>query len=157
METKTITIGIDPGGSSGSIAIIKDNALEVFRMKGKTEQEIESFISSSWNGKEVSTKFLAIIERVHSMPKQSSQSGFTFGQNYGLLRGCLIANKIPFQESTPKNWQKYYSMVKSKTESKTEWKKRLLQIAQNLYPETKIHLECGDAVLIAHYCKSLIK
>jgi hypothetical protein len=48
---------------------------------------------------------------------------------------------------------KFYGMKKSKTESKTDWKRRLKEKAQQLYPDTKVTADMADAMLIARYCK----
>jgi hypothetical protein len=76
--------------------------------------------------------------------------------NYGYLRACLVANMIPFEAYHPKKWQKHYSMSKKPTETKTLWKRRLHEVAQNLYPDAKILVSQGDAVLLAHLAVHLI-
>ena len=73
---KYITFGIDPGSSSGAITTITDNAVEIFGMVKKTEQQIESTFSNMLLQKGPETIVLAIIERVSAMPGQGSVSGF---------------------------------------------------------------------------------
>lgn len=153
---KYITLGIDPGSSSGAITMITDNAVEIFGMVKKTEQQIESTFSNMLLQKGPETIVLAIIERVSAMPGQGSVSGFKFGMNYGYLRGCLVANRIPFRDYMPKEWQKHYSMIRKKTESDKEWKIRLQNVAQNLYPNKDIPLYAADSVLLAHFAKSFL-
>ena len=48
----------------------------------------------------------AMIEQVHSMPKQGVASSFKFGRHYGFLLGVLTALGIPYQTVTPQKWQK---------------------------------------------------
>ncbi len=86
------------------------------------------------------------------MPGQGVRSSFTFGQNYGFLRGVLITLRIPFIEVTPRKWMKEVQMYKSKQETKTEWKNRLKGKAQQLYPEIKVTLKNADSILIAKFC-----
>ncbi|MCK4816256.1 hypothetical protein KA005_10850, partial [bacterium] len=130
--------------------------VDIFRFKNATEEEIAnhfaSFRSYFLQGYQVS----AIIERVHSMPDQGVSSSFKFGMNYGFLRACLISQRIPFSDSTPKNWQKHYHLAKHPNESKTDFKRRGKAAAQNLYPGQVKAIPDADAVLIAHYALSLI-
>lgn len=153
---KYIAIGIDPGSSSGAIAIVTDGILRIHGISGKTEQQIEKVFSDVLLDKGMDTLIMAVIERVSAMPGQGSVSGFKFGTNYGFLRGCLVANRIPFRDPPPKEWQKYYSMVKKKEETDKAWKGRLLNVAQNIFPEVGIPLYSGDAVLLSNFAKSLL-
>jgi len=50
---------------------------------------------------------------------------------------------------------KFYGMKKTKTESKTDWKRRLKERAQQLYPDMKITNDMADAILISHYCMKI--
>lgn len=151
-----ISIGLDPGSTSGAIAVIRDGILQIFGMNRKTEQQIEEVIHDTLLLKGIDTQIFAVIERVSARKGQGTVSIFKFGQNYGYLRGCLVANRIPFRDFTPKAWQKHYSMAKRKNESDPKWKERLLNVAQNLYPKTNIPLYAADAVLLSHLARDLI-
>lgn len=154
---KSISIGVDPGSSSGAIAIIKDGILETHGINRKTEMQLEQVFSRVLWDKGMKTTIFAIIERVHSMKGQGLSSTFKFGMNYGYLRACLISNHIPFRDFLPKEWQKHYSMIKKKNEVTKVWKTRLLNVAQNLYPKIDIPLYAADAVLLAHFAFDLNK
>jgi hypothetical protein len=156
---QSIYIGIDPGGTSGGLFIISvpfDNDLITsfysLEFKKSTEKDIYEFIDDYCNGAHTAN---AIIEKVHSMPGQGVSSSFKFGQNYGFLKGILTALGISYEEVTPQSWMKYYGMKKNKTESKTEWKKRLRQRAEQIFPEVKITANTADAILIAEYCRKI--
>jgi Holliday junction resolvasome RuvABC endonuclease subunit len=96
----------------------------------------------------------AVIEHVHAMPKQGVSSTFKFGVGYGGLRMALIAASIPFEEVTPRTWQKALGVVvRKKTETKTQFKNRLKAKAQQLFPRESITLKTADALLIAEYCR----
>ena len=164
-----IAIGIDPGSSSGAIAIMHDNSLIISDMK-KTEHQISGFIFDQvLLRKQYGEDVFACIERVSAAPGQGVVSTFKFGTNYGFLRGLIVAHNVPFRDVLPKEWQKHYSMArkssttevkgKKKTirEPKKEWKTRLLNVAQKLYPKENIPLYAADAVLLAHYAKQIIK
>lgn len=53
-----------------------------------------------------STEYLAIVEDVHSMPKQGVASSFNFGKTYGQIVGVLDALDIPAEYVTPQRWKK---------------------------------------------------
>lgn len=158
-----ISIGIDPGGSSGGIAIIKvfDDGKEEVHLQAfnkLTEQELMQWIKflivpSIRKGEVSQSNIHCVIEKVHSMPAQGISSAFSFGENYGLIRGIIMSMYISFDFVTPQSWMKAFGMKKNKTESQTEWKKRLRQLAQSKYPNEKVTANTADALLIAHFCK----
>lgn len=49
---------------------------------------------------------LAVIERVHSMPKQGVASTFKFGQAYGAALACLQAWSLPVYKVPPQVWKR---------------------------------------------------
>jgi crossover junction endodeoxyribonuclease RuvC len=148
-----ICLGVDPGSSSGAIAVIRNGHLQLHGIGSLTERQIERIFYETFLDKGLNAELFAVIERVHSRKGQGISSTFKFGMNYGFLRGCLVANRIPFESVLPKTWQKHYSMAKKKTETDPQWKRRLLGIAQNLYPGADIPLYAADAVLLAYYAR----
>lgn len=140
-----VILGIDPG-KSGGMALMTEPRL-LFSFKNKTEQEIAEYF------REIAARpnVKAYIEKVHSAPGQGVVSMFTFGQNYGMLRGFLTAFKIPFEEITPNEWQRGLRIPPRNGKTYNEHKKSLRQIAGQLYPNVKTNAETADALLIAHY------
>jgi crossover junction endodeoxyribonuclease RuvC len=139
-----IYIGIDPG-MSGSVVAIRDRKISFVR-NDQTEADVSDFIEGlGWDDDDS----FAVIERVHSMPKQGVASSFKFGVSYGFLRGCLFADKIAFEEVTPQKWQKEMGCLThgNKNVSKAR--------AQQLFPGVKITHANADALLIAEYCRRL--
>lgn len=51
-------------------------------------------------------KVFAIIEAVHSMPKQGVASSFSFGRGLGIWEGILSAYRIPYIKVAPQTWKK---------------------------------------------------
>ena len=142
-----IYIGIDPG-QAGGLALIDGvvNCVTAIKMPN-TESDIWHWFSKVGN-----SQCFAIIERVHSMPGQGVASTFKFGQGYGGLRMALIAAGIPFEEVSPRSWQKYLNVTsRDKMETKTEFKNRLKAKAQQLFPQFDVTLMTSDAILIAEY------
>lgn len=148
MKEAKVYIGIDPG-QAGGIALLGEDSVEVHKMPA-TEHDIWEIFAATW-----SLKYFALIEKVHSMPGQGVASTFKFGKGYGFLRGCLVAAGCPFDEVTPQKWQRGLDIPKRKTtETKTQFKNRLKQKAQQLYPTVDVTLATADAILIAHYAKN---
>jgi hypothetical protein len=95
----------------------------------------------------------ALLEKVHSMPRQGVRSTFAFGKNYGFVTGLLTAFRIPLTLMTPQEWQKKIKQSNKKMKG-PELKKFLKGIAQRLYPEgITITNDVADALLIAHVCR----
>ena len=145
-------IGLDPGNISGAIAWIvsQHTVCDSRRFKDMTEKELSNLIREL---KEMHSNVVAIVEKIWAFPNQGVSSGFKFGENYGLLRGLLLAYDIPHNLVTPKTWQKFYGMEKDKLESKPQGKKRLRGKAQEIFPLSKVGTETADAILIAEYAR----
>lgn len=144
----TNIIGIDPG-KNGGYALIDHANLVVYSFKDKTEQDI----AEQFRMLATIPNTIAYLEKVHAAPGQGVVSMFTFGQNYGLVRGFLAAFKIPFIDVTPQEWQRGLRIPSKNGKTYNEHKKMLRQIAGQLYPNVKTNAETADALLIAHYGK----
>ena len=137
-------IGVDPG-ASGGIAFLSsiDGQPHATKMP-ETERDVWLALST-WDR----TNAFAVIEAVHSMPKQGVASSFKFGRSYGFLRGCLIASGIPFEEVTPQKWQKALGCMSRGDKNVTKAR------AQQLFPGLKITHATADALLLAEYARRL--
>lgn len=173
-QPEIVCIGVDPGKNGGLTAITIDGEMIESIAMPKTELKI-----ARWFNRWKPTQDLdvcACIELVHAYPgkpikrkcsrcgfmtndtvSQGVSSAFTFGENYGFLRSCLIANDIWIIDCPavhPKVWQKNCGILpKSKEESKTDWKNRLKNRALELFPSEKVTLAKSDSILIAVYCQ----
>lgn len=172
-----VYVGVDPGGSGGVCYIIGNdvacvptpNDWETFRLFRNIGLE-----EWGYRGRR------AVIEWVRSSPQMGVASAFTFGCNYGKLLMALTAVGISFEEVRPQVWQKALLIpprrkgekkkVMNKKgkevirevggESDTEFKDRLRQFAQRLFPNldawnqnlTYQRAVC-DSILIAEYCR----
>ncbi len=166
---KNIIIGIDPG-KKGGIAILTNNILT----NNKWTMYPMPIIGKDIDEKELSRIFyevyekgcdhhwdktFAYLEKVHAMPGQGVTSMFTFGMGYGILRGILSANWIPYQLVTPQAWKKVIlaGLSKDKMESCNYVTRKFPEI--NLMPGKKRtpHNGIADAVCIAEYGLRLSK
>ena len=141
-----IFIGIDPG-SSGAVAAIDENRHVVRLIKNDTTERDLYAAFCDWETAELS----AVIEAVHSMPKQGVASSFKFGTSYGLLRGFLIASCIPFVAVSPQRWQKRLGCLTHGDKNVSK------QFSQQLFPSTKITHATADALLLAECARQIWK
>jgi len=137
-------IGIDPG-ASGGIGIISTDGNFAIKFGDKTESDI-------WNelqplAADYVAGVFAVIEDVHSMPKQGVSSSFKFGKHYGFLRGLLVASGIAFEPVTPQRWQKAIGCMSRGDKNVTKQK------AQQLFPHIKFTHATADAMLLAEYAR----
>lgn len=140
-------IGIDPG-ASGGIALLDDEGAQAWKMPD-TEKDTQDLFEQLAGPFGIVT---AAIEKVHAMPGQGVTSMFNFGRNYGMLRGLLIANLIPFETVAPQTWQKEFGLRNSKW-TKTKKKNQHKARAQELFPHIKITHSLADALLIAEHLR----
>jgi crossover junction endodeoxyribonuclease RuvC len=147
---KKIYIGVDPG-QSGGMAILRSGTSGMVCPMPQTEKDVyDWFEPFQYRGSPT-----AIIEKVHSFPGQGVASTFKFGVGYGGLRMALIAAGIPFEEVTPRTWQKAFGIVvRKKTETKLHFKNRLKAHAQQIFPNVEgVTLKTCDALLMAEFCR----
>ena len=146
-NTYKLVLGIDPG-KGGGLAIIEKNGnanaarfpLEIENLPFMVEAFIEGYAASD---------ILVMIEHVHSFPTDSRPSAFSFGRNLGQWEGVLYTNELTIKKVPPKTWQKFYDIPKLKDKYKR--KRWLKEKAKELFPNVKVTLATGDALLIANY------
>lgn len=146
-----IYIGIDPG-SRGAIACI-DNGL-VSHVSIYDSYEVADILKTLKDYAESLNKpVMCTLEKVHSMPRDGVKQAFKFGENYGFVKGTLMALKIPFQEVVPTVWKKEYSLLK---QNKSASIKRCKELFPNtlLLPSSRCSKESdgmAEAILICEY------
>lgn len=113
-------LGVDPGLSGGLALLDTDLDLLVVRdmpvvRVGKSRilhlAELTRLVVA-WE------PTAAWVERVHSMPKQGVASTFSFGMNYGLIRGVLAGLKVRTVLVTPQEWKRLFRLGSDKRESR---------------------------------------
>lgn len=113
----TCIMGIDPG-LKGAIAFYHPsdpNKISVYDMP-----VVDGEVDAAGLGRLISVSIpsIAIIERVHSMPRDGVASAFKFGCNYGVPLGVIGALNIPVRKVTPTQWKKHYRLSANKEESR---------------------------------------
>lgn len=140
-------LGIDPGSQGGFATISEDRSIiHTVSFSNLTETDINAQAIKHFANVEH-----CWLEKVHSRPGQGVKSTFTFGKNYGFIRGLLIAHHIPFEDVMPQVWQRKVGFVPPRGASKDDHKKALKGYAQQLFPRCVLTLATCDALLIAEY------
>ena len=142
-------VGIDPGKSGAIAALFPDGTVS------HSTFDIVAY-SNILNTCRISGPVFAVIEKVHSMPKQGVASSFSFGENFGLVKGLLYAHNIPFQEVSPNKWKRAFGVTSDKQSS--------IDAAQALFPSVdmratqrckKPHDGIAEAFLMAEYARRI--
>lgn len=145
-----IYIGIDPG-SNGAIAVI-DEAGSLIAREAYDSFEISNILSRL-KDEYSDCNLMCTLEKVHSMPRDGVKQAFKFGENYGFVKGSLIAFGIPFQEVPPQTWKKEFSLIKTDKSVSIQRCKELFP-GVNLLKTDKSKKESdglAEAILICEY------
>jgi len=140
-------MGVDPG-NSGAVAFYfpeypqKIASLDVPLANGEIDAAALSHLIKGFE------PMLAVVELVHSMPKQGVASTFKFGVAYGIARGTIAAMQIPMVLVTPNKWKKFYSLSSDKEQARAR--------AIQYWPSSdnfrlKKHHGRAEAALLAKY------
>ena len=160
-----VYIGIDPGASGGMVALVTRGGRladpPVLQPLGGTDRDVWEWLAAYSEWRDGGT--YAVIEKVggwtggrdgYAGNQAPGSMMFKFGRGVGFLHGCLVAAGIPYDEVTPREWQKGLGVPpRGKGETKTAWKNRLRQQAERLFPGHKVTLAVSDALLMAEYCR----
>ena len=155
IEDDTIFVGIDPG-RSGGIATMCGNHVVCMKLdtNAVTEADIASFLRNQCH------RIVALVEHVGANRKasegeraQGASGMFSFGQNYGFIRGVLAAHVIARSFVRPQKWQPEFGLSKREGETPTQKKNRHKAKAQELFPGMTVTLWNCDALLLANYCR----
>jgi hypothetical protein len=156
-RTMSVTIAIDPG-LTGAIALIDSYGilLEVHDMPvlaGDVSAQMLAvmFMAEVHDGAKLdaNTYGCAVIEDVHSMPKQGVASSFKFGRGKGVIEGFFASAGLPLQYVGPSRWKKDLGLSANKEESR--------QRALELWPEhaprfvLKKHEGRAEAALLGYW------
>ena len=161
-------VGVDPG-ASGGISTIRGNVVRVYGMPD-TERGIWDLLGALAKDGASEGGVFGLIEKVwgHIGSGGDGERGggasngsamFKFGYNAGLLRMALVGSGIPHEDKTPQAWQKIIGVPgRKKGEKKPEFKRRLKQKAEALFPTVhsgSITLQTCDSLLIAEVCRRM--
>lgn len=145
-----IYIGIDPG-KKGSLAEIWEEGGHVLHV------EIVPFSEQSYDvaiNEVCGIECRCCLERVGPMPGQGVTSMFSFGENFGFIKGLLAAYSIPYELVTPQRWKKEFGVTGDKNNS--------IAVCKRLFPGVSLRRtdKCrkdddgmAEALLMAEYAR----
>lgn len=140
-------IGVDPGATGGIAWIVRDRSDASAEKMPGTWRDIHDLLKSL----AAVPDCMAIIEKVHAMPKQGVSSTFKFGVNFGALLMALTSVRIPFEEVSPARWTKALGVTAPPHAGTTVTKNLHKAKAQQLFPHLKITHATADSLLLAEY------
>ena len=147
-------LAFDPGFKGAMAMQIDDKPAQAYTYNTDTYARVLYDLSES---QDLIVK--AYIEGVHSMPRQGVKSVFTFGTNFGIIQGMLIANCIPFTLVNPRLWQKHFEI--NERDRKVR-KSKICERMQEKYPHINFYSERGalldgisDALAILTYARDV--
>lgn len=155
MKKMIAYLGIDPGKTGAVTLLHKDkfDGLALLNILDWSDVTDIACAVRAW--KNTYDIKLAVLEKVHAMPKQGVTSTFSLGENFGSWQGILSSCGIPYELVTPQKWQRG---LFRKTDG--DGKKRSLAVVRRLYPDSdyfkrvKDH-DRADATLMARYAMNL--
>lgn len=151
-----IYLGFDPGLSGGVAAIDSTTKQVTAAPMPVTGGEVDARRVGEWVYrlalKAGEGQIIAVVEKVHSMPKQGIASTFKFGKGYGVLLGVLGAYCIRTELVPPEAWKRVVlAGAASGKEAAIEWCCRNTGIALIQPGCRKPHDGIADAICIAEY------
>lgn len=158
-DKKIITI--DPGKEGGIVvySVNQDEIIAASHMP-ETPKDLLKFLSK------YRVNSVCYLEKVGGIPGMGGSAMFNFGKGFGHLEMALISNKIPTMEVTPQKWQKELQLGTKGKKTTNEWKTKLKERAQQLYPDVesdfnlktkKDWLRVADAILMLEYARIMEK
>lgn len=143
-----LVLGIDPG-QNGAIAFYWPSHPDLVSVEDMpvVDGQVDA-VSLGERIRQMNPQ-LAVIENVHSMPKQGVASSFKFGRSFGVVIGVVAALQIPHHFVTPGVWKKRFKVTSDKETSRA--------LALQMFPEKaadfrrKKDSDRAEAALIAVY------
>ncbi len=135
-------ICIDPGASGGIVQDIVGVPLAV--SMPETDGDILTEILDANDGE---SAYIEDLVKFAGRNMPSSRMA-VYAANWGFLKGVLMAKGYRVVIVPPKKWQAALGLGSAKELTKTQWKNKLKNMAQQLYPKVKVTLATADALLI---------
>lgn len=97
-----VYIGIDVG-SKGFITLNNGSEYQFYSIADNDIYQLSDVFKEI---KEEYPNVVCVMEEIHAIFGSSAKATFAFGEINGILKGLLMANKIPYHLVPPKTWQK---------------------------------------------------
>ena len=149
-----ILIAIDPG-AKGAFAVFRRAEITTVPFTGDSDF-LESMLSIKLDSQRCGDEVVCWLERVGGYvgSGQPGSAMFKFGDNFGFIRGVVMALGFELRLVSPQTWQKGLPStpkLADRAAAKRAHKRALKERAAQLYPGRKITLANADALLILDY------
>jgi crossover junction endodeoxyribonuclease RuvC len=120
-------LAIDPGltgalgflNEDGTFHNVEDITTVQAGMGRKVKNEVNASDLFTKMGK-LPVPSVVVIERVHSMPKMASQTVFSMGDSFGVVRAVAATLGIPTVFVDPRDWKKHFGLTSDKEQSRAK-------------------------------------
>lgn len=154
MGRSKMLMAIDPG-MKGALAWVNDRGECHVQNMPDTPRGILDALREVFEGVgvEPSTEKVCYLEDVgKGMAGENVSALCKFARHNGNLEMALMALDVKIVKVLPKKWQKTMSIGKSTDcANKSEWKRKLKNKAEEMYPMFKVTLVNADALLMLSY------
>jgi len=146
-------LAIDPG-ASGGFAWVHDGKVGANKMP-QSDSEILDQLSNlvDHSFPEIPVVYIEKVSGFIGKPQPGARM-FKFGKGFGFLLGVLMSLRWEINLISPQKWQKSLGIGTKGERSGPEWKRRLKDEAQRLFPAKKVSLATADALLILRFAIS---
>ena len=155
-------LGIDPG-LNGGIAILHPKDGMILETMPTIGNQMNPAILSDMIQEYLGEIRLAVLEQVHSMPKQGVASSFKFGRTVGVIEGILAAHRVRYFEVRPQEWMKEMhqgtpASMDPKERGRLAFTRIFPGVNAMATPKSRVmHDGLVDAALIAEYANRKIQ
>lgn len=148
-------VAIDPGKSSGAIAIMDLNDLSNVRThRMMSSMELGSILKNLNRNQ----RLLVVLERVGMFPSDDKGKQFrteSLVRNSAEIKTICQLFDIPLLEVSPTTWQHGLKLVSKEDQTKTDRKNRYKKFAGLTFPQIKVDLKNSDALCLLEYTRRL--
>lgn len=98
----------------------------------------------------------AVIELVHSMPKQGVSSAFKFGEGCGVVRGVISTLGISSSFVSPQRWKKHFRLDANKEKARRE-ALRLFSAVPEHFQRVKDEGRAEASLIARYYAETKVR
>lgn len=145
-------VAIDPG-KTGALAYQSNGSIvmaESFRKDSDGnfhDAHLHGMLKAlKWRALERGEPIVCIVEHVHHIKGDGAKGSFSFGENFGLIKGLLRGLDIEYNLVSPQAWKRKLGLLKTE-------KEHAYQYAKACLPNTKLFKKQADAVCLLLYWK----
>jgi hypothetical protein len=100
---------------------------------------------------------VAVIEELQRFSPAPAAKMAVYAESYGVIKGALLALGFRIHTVRSQRWQADLALGKKGDMKQPEWKRKLKERAQQLFPGHKMTLQSADALLILEWARVKMK